>query len=141
MAKTTKSTLFEQFDRATSIRPDSIEAEGRVCYLNDTVVFDADNVVTDVINLLPGIPKGALVDLAKSEVIGAAMTAVTVSIGTTADIDLIGTDIALNAAGTRAFDADAPALVEWPGGDLLLTVSGGDPGASTQRVSVAYYVR
>lgn len=137
----TKSQL--QADYATNGNPaDGIKAAGRVRFLNDTVTFVGDESSGDVIALLANIPAGALVDPAKSSVIGAAKSGVTLDIGTTADPDAYADGVSIASGGTRFFDAAAVSLVKVAAeADLTVKVAGGSPSAGAQRVSIAYYVR
>lgn len=137
----TKSKFFAKYDLpGNTQRPDSIEAEGRIRYLNDEITFVGDEAADDEVLLLP-LPKGAFVDLTKSYIIGVAMTGVTVDVDTNAGTTILTSALSLATAGSRVFDADANGLVEVTDGRLALTVAGGSPGAVTQRVSVAYYIR
>ena len=137
----TKSTL--QADYADNGNPaDGIKAAGRIRFLNDTVVFEGDESATDVVALLPNLPAGALVDPAKSSIVGPAQSGVTVDLGATDDSNVYANSVSIATAGTRYFDTDGFDLIEVvPGSDLILTVAGGSPVAGTQRVSIAYYVR
>ena len=129
MAKATKSKLFEQLDRASSFRPDSIEGDGRVRYLNDIIDTTSANVDTDVITLLP-LPAGALVDIRRSFIYVETKPAATVTcdIGMTSDPDGFcdGANLAVVgkidfAAGTGALGADLiTVLAEDP---LILTLN------------------
>jgi predicted transcriptional regulator len=57
----TKSTEYAKFNAVgLNQRPDSIQAQGRIRFLNDTITLIGDET-TGVVNLLP-LPKGALVD-------------------------------------------------------------------------------
>lgn len=138
----TESTQYAKFNTiGLTQRPDSIEAEGRIRYLNDVVTFVGDETTADAVTLLP-LPKGALVDLSKSTVVGGAMSGVTIDLGvnsgeTTNMVDGLN----LASAGTRVVNDDIVPLLEVTDGALTLTVAGGTPGAVSQRVSIAYYVR
>jgi hypothetical protein len=135
----TKSTEYAKFDNiGMNQRPDSIQAEGRIRYLNDVITLVGDET-TGVVNLLP-IPKGALIDPAKSYFITSASTGMTVDVGVAGDPDNLADGVAVTSAGTKVFNANATALVE-SSGALLLTFKSGTAAASTLRVSVAYYVR
>ena len=137
----TKSIL--QADYADNGNPaDGIKAAGRIRFLNDTVVFVGDESAADVVALLPNLPAGALVDPAKSSIVGPAQTGVTVDLGTTADSNAYGASVSVASAGTRFLDTDGFGLIEVASeADLILTVAGGLPVAGSQRVSIAYYVR
>lgn len=137
----TKSIL--QADHATNGNPaDGILAAGRLRFLNDTIVFVGDESATDVVALLPNLPAGALVDPAKSSVIGPAQSGVTIDLGTTADSTAYGNSVSIASAGTRFLDTDGFALITVAAeADLTVTVDGGSPSAGSQRVSIAYYVR
>jgi hypothetical protein len=132
-----------QKDYAINGNPaDGILAAGRLRFLNDTITFVGDEGADDVIALLPNLPAGALVDAAKSSVIGVSQAGVTLDIGTTAEADAYGDGVSIASAGTRFFDTDGSVLVEVAAGaDLIATVKAGSPSAGQQRVSIAYYVR
>jgi hypothetical protein len=146
---TTKSVEFAKFDNASlKSRPDSIQAEGRVRYLNDIIDTTAANGAADVITLLP-LPAGALVDRRRSFIYVEIKPAATVTcdIGMTSDPDGFcdGTDLAVVgkfdfAAGTGALGAD---LVEvLPDDPIILTLNTmTTPQIGRIRVSIAYYVR
>lgn len=135
----TKSTEYAKFDTlGLAQRPDSIQAEGRIRYLNDVVTLVGDET-TGTVNLLP-IPKGALIDPAKSYFITSASTGMTVDVGVAGVADNLADGVAVTSAGTKVFNANATALVA-SSGDLTLTFKSGTAAASTLRVSVAYYVR
>lgn len=135
----TKSTEYAKFDTlGLAQRPDSIQAEGRIRYLNDVVTLVGDET-TGTVNLLP-IPKGALIDPAKSYFITSASTGMTVDVGVAGVADNLADGVAVTSAGTKVFDANATALIA-SSGDLTLTFKSGTAAASTLRVSVAYYVR
>lgn len=137
----TKSTL--QADYADNGNPaDGIKAAGRIRFLNDTVVFEGDEGAADVVALLPNLPAGALIDPAKSSIVGPAQSGVTVDLGPSDAANTYANSVSIATAGTRYFDTDGFDLIEVPAGsDLVLTVDGGSPVAGTQRVSIAYYVR
>lgn len=132
-----------QADYANNGNPaDGIEAAGRVRFLNDSITFVGDESSDDVVTLLGNLPAGALVDPAKSSVIGGAQSGVTLDIGTTADENAYGNGVSIASAGTRFFDTDGHELIKVAAeADLKVTVAGGSPTAGTQRVSIAYYVR
>lgn len=146
---TTKSKLYEQFDTPGGARPDSIEAEGRMCYLNDIIDTSAANGAGNVITLLQP-PAGALIDRRRSFIYIETKPAAAVScdIGFTSDPDGLcdGANLAVVAkvdfaAGTGALGAD---MVEVPAGDdpLILTLNTmTTPQIGKIRVSLAYYVR
>jgi hypothetical protein len=138
----TESVEYAKFNTiGLKNRPDSIQAEGRARFLNDEVVFVGDESSSDAVSLLP-LPKGALVDLARSFIIGGAMSGVSVDIGTSGSTDNLADGVSLASAGSRPFDASEVNMVEVTGdGGLTLTVAGGSPAAVSQRVSVCYYVR
>jgi hypothetical protein len=137
----TKSTL--QADYANNGNPaDGIKAAGRIRFLNDTVVFEGDESSADIVALLPNLPAGALVDPAKSSIVGPAQSGVTVDLGTTDASNSYANSVSIGSAGTRYFDTDGFDLIEVAAGsDLVLTVDTGSPVAGSQRVSIAYYVR
>ena len=121
---------------------DGIEAAGRIRFFNDSITFVGDESSDDVVTLLSNLPAGALVDPAKSSVIGGAQSGVTLDIGTTAEENAYGNGVSIASAGTRFFDTDGHALIKVAAeADLKVTVAGGSPSAGTQRVSIAYYVR
>jgi len=132
-----------QADYANHGNPaDGIEATGRVRFLNDSITFVGDEGSADVITLLGNIPAGALIDPAKSSVIGGAQSGVTLDIGSTANPDAYGNGVSVASAGTRFFDTDGHELIKVAAeADLKVTIAGGSPTAGTQRVSIAYYVR
>lgn len=138
----TESTQYAKFNTiGLTQRPDSIEAEGRIRYLNDVVTFVGDETTADAVSLLP-LPKGALVDLSKSTVVGPAMSGVTIDLGVNATENTNMVDgLNLATAGTRIVNDAIVPLLEVTDGALTLTVAGGSPGAVSQRVSIAYYVR
>jgi len=138
----TKSTQYAKFDTiGLTQRPDSIEAEGRIRYLNDVVTFVGDEGLADAVTLLP-LPKGALVDASKSTVVGGAMSGVTIDLGVNSgETTNIVDGLNLASAGARVANDDLVNLIEVTDGALTLTVAGGSPGAVSQRVSIAYYVR
>ena len=139
----TKSKQYAKFDTlGLTQRPDSIVAEGRICFLNDEITLVGDEAANDEIKLLP-LPRGALVDPARSQIITSGSTGVTVDIGLSGDADNIADGIALTTAGSRPCNASAVDLVKVEDeGELLLTVKSGAAIASaTFRVSIAYYVR
>tara|TARA_R100001463_G_scaffold10301_10_gene30236 strand:- start:2625 stop:3047 length:423 start_codon:yes stop_codon:yes gene_type:complete len=137
----TKSNL--QADYANNGNPaDGISASGSLCYLNDTITFVGDESANDEITLLDNLPKGALVDPAKSAIIGAAASGVSLHIGSSTDDEGYGSSVSIASAGTRPFDANGVALIPVDAsGGLRATVAAGSPGAGSQRVSIAYYVR
>lgn len=149
MAKTTQSNLQAAYATVGGTqRPDSIEAEGRIRFLNDIVETTVDNVATDEITLLP-LPKGAKVDRRRSFIYveTAPASTVTCDIGFSGDKDELcdGANIASAGkvdflAGSGALGAD---LIEVPAGeDLILTLNTmTTPAAGKFRVSIAYYVR
>lgn len=138
----TESTQYAKFNTiGLTQRPDSIEAEGRIRYLNDVVTFVGDETTGVAVKLLP-LPKGALVDLAKSTVIGPAMSGVSIDLGVNgAETTNMVDGLSLASAGTRVVSGDDVPLLEVTDGALTLTVAGGTPAAVSQRVSIAYYVR
>lgn len=136
----TESTEYAKFNAiGLNQRPDSIQAEGRIRYLNDVVTLIGDET-TGVVNLLP-LPKGALVDPTKSEFIITASTGMTVDVGVAGTADNLADGVALTSAGATVFDASAVDLVEATTGALTLTFKSGTAVAGAIRVSVAYYVR
>jgi len=132
-----------QADFANNGNPaDGIEAAGRIRYFNDTITFVGDEGANDEITLLDNLPTGALVDLAKSTIIGVAQAGVTLHIGHATDDEGYAASVSVATAGTRAFDTDGAALVPVPAErGVRVTVAGGSPSAGDQRVSIAYYVR
>ena len=137
----TKSIL--QADFADNGNPaDGIQTAGRIRYFNDTVVFVGDESAADVVALLADLPAGALVDPAKSSIVGPAQSGVTVDLGTTDTPTAYGASVSIATAGTRFLDTDGYALIPVASeADLILTFAGGSPSAGAQRVSIAYYVR
>jgi hypothetical protein len=136
----TKSTEYAKFNAVgLNQRPDSIQAQGRIRFLNDTITLIGDET-TGVVNLLP-LPKGALVDPTKSYFILTATTGMTVDVGVAGVADNLADGVALTSAGSTVFAANEIDLVEATTGDLTLTFKSGTASATTIRVSVAYYVR
>ncbi len=133
------SKLAAQAELNNSMRPDSIEAEGRIRFLNDTVTFDGQVTSGDTVALLSPLPKGCLVDPVRSLVIIAGAS------NGSADIGVDGVDNNI----VSALDLSSPAvtrgegeLVKVDAGDVKLTLTGGTPSdGDTLRVSIAYYVR
>ena len=123
-------------------RPDSIEADGRQRILNEIVEFVGDEPAGHEVKLL-SIPRGALVDLTESTVIADADASCVIDLGCDDETDNLIDGLALDGAGTKAFDATAVELVEnKTDKPLKLTVSGGaPPAAGAVRVRVAYYIR
>lgn len=137
----TESTQYAKFNTVgLTQRPDSIEAEGRIRFLNDNITFVGDESSSDTVACLP-LPKGAMVDLSQSAFVGPAMSGVTFHLGCNGTTDNLADGVSVDSAGTRIFDADNTGLIEVTDGTLTLTVAGGSPGAVTQRVRVAYFVR
>lgn len=120
-------------------RPDSIQSQGRVRYLNDVITLVGDET-TGTVNLLP-LPKGALVDTTKSYFILTATTGMTVDVGVGGVVDNLADGVALTSAGSTVFAANEVDLVEATTGALTLKFVSGTAAATTIRVSVAYYVR
>lgn len=136
----TESTEYAKFNAVgLNQRPDSIQAQGRIRFLNDTITLIGDET-TGVVNLLP-LPKGALVDPTKSYFILTATTGMTVDVGVAGVADNLADGVALTSAGSTVFAANEIDLVEATTGDLTLTFKSGTAAATTIRVSVAYYVR
>ena len=121
---------------------DGISASGSLRYLNDTITFVGDEGANDEITLLDNLPKGSLIDPAKSTIIGDAQSGVTLHVGHSTDDEGYGSSVSIATAGTRPFDTDGAALIPIPNaGGLRVTVGAGSPSAGSQRVSIAYYVR
>lgn len=138
----TKGQEFKKFDTlGLTRRPDSIQAEGRIKYLNEKVIGEGGEANAGVVKLLP-IPKGCLVDPTQCAIIGGAVTGLSVTVGTAADPDKYGT-INAAAAGTKVFNASAVDLIKVEDEDLQLTftAAGSFTTNSAIRVRMAYYVR
>lgn len=137
-----ESTQYAKFNTVgLTTRPDSIDAEGRIRFLNDKVVFVGNEGASDTVTCLP-LPKGCKIDLSQSALIGAAMSGVTVDLGVNGDTDNLADGQSLASAGTRILDANAVDLVEVTDGSLIMTLDGGTPAASAAvLVRIAYYVR
>tara|TARA_R110000823_G_scaffold309584_2_gene433918 strand:+ start:1896 stop:2315 length:420 start_codon:yes stop_codon:yes gene_type:complete len=136
----TESAEYAKFNTiGLTKRPDSIQAEGRIRYLNDVVTLVGDET-TGSVSLLP-VPKGCLIDPAKSFFITSATTGKVVDLGVNGVVDNIADGISVTSAGTKTCNPNATALVEATTGEVALKFVSGSASASTLRVSIAYYVR
>jgi len=135
------SKLAAQAELNNSMRPDSIEAEGRVRFLNDSVIFDGVVSSGDTVALLSPLPKGCLIDPARSMVV----VDTALSGGTAADVGVEGVADNIASAvdlGTVGSVAGQGALITAQAGNVKLTLTNGTPdNGDTIRVSIAYYVR
>ncbi len=135
------SKLQEQAEAFNGMRPDTVEAEGRARFLNDTAVFDGVVTSGDYVTLLTPLPKGSLVDPARSKVIvKSALSGVTVSVG----VEGVDNNIVSSQAATSAgvFGGAAADLIEVADGNPKLKLEAGTPADGAEiRVSICYYVR
>jgi len=135
------SKLATEAERLNGQRPDSIEACGRVRFLNDTAVFDGAVTAGDYVDLLSPLPKGAQIDPSRSKVIAkSGLSGVSVSVGTEGvDANIAGTTDVSSAGINDGLAAD---LIPVVAGNPRLKIVAGTPAADAEvRVSIAYYVR
>lgn len=138
---TTESTQYAKFNTlGLTQRPSSIDAEGRIRFLNDLVTFEGGETAAAEVSCLP-LPKGAKVDLSQSAFISPGHTGVSLHLGCNGSTNNLADGVSIATAGTKVFNANAVSLVEVTDGTLTLTVEAGTLAASDDvLVRVAYYV-
>ena len=135
------SKLATQAESLNGQRPDSVEAEGRARFLNDTVIFDGAVTAGDYVALLSPLPKGALVDPSRSTVVAtAALSGVTVDVGIEGVDDNVVAGASVATTGIK--DGVAGNLIKVVAGVPKLKINAGTPALDSEvRVSLCYYVR